>query len=71
MRYTSISCTMESKEVHTMFQKKRYLYLSETEYSILIKSLVRLKNKLIQQNRFTDCVDELLMKIVSAPVIKI
>lgn len=54
-----------------MFQKKRYLYLSEAEYSILLKSLVRLKNKLIQQNRFTDCVDELLIKLVSAPIIKI
>ena len=45
-----------------MFQKKRYLYLSEAEYSILVKSLVHLKNKLIQQNRYTDCVDELLIK---------
>ena len=42
-----------------MFQKKRYVYLTEAEYSILAKSLVQLKNKLIQQNRFTDCVDEL------------
>jgi len=54
-----------------MFQKKRYLYLNETEYSILVKSLVRLKNKLIQQNRFTDYVDELLLKVFSAPIIKI
>ena len=58
------------KEVDTMFQKKRYLYLSEAEYSILVKSLVQLKNKLIQQNRFTDCVDELLLKIVSSPSVK-
>ena len=62
---------MGAKEVDTMFQKKRYLYLSEAEYSILVKSLVHLKNKLIQQNRYTDCVDELLLKIVSAPTIKI
>ena len=50
-----------SKEVDTMFQKKRYLYLSEAEYSILVKSLIQLKNKLIQQNRFTDCVDQLVL----------
>ena len=67
----SISCTMEVKEVDTMFQKKRYLYLSEAEYSILVNSLIQLKNKLIQQNRFTDCVDELLLKIVSSPTVKI
>ena len=54
-----------------MFQKKRYLYLSEVEYSILVKSLIQLKNKLIQQNRFTDYVDELLLKIVSSPTVKI
>ena len=54
-----------------MFQKKRYLYLSEAEYSILVKSLIQLKNKLIQQKRFTDCVDELLLKIVSYATVKI
>ena len=54
-----------------MFQKKRYLYLSELEYSILVKSLVQLKNKLIQQDRFTDCVDELLLKVISTPFIRI
>lgn len=54
-----------------MFRKRRYLYLSEAEYSIVVKSLIRLKNKLIQQNRFTDCVDELLMKIISAPIVSI
>lgn len=54
-----------------MFQKKRYLYLSEAEYSILVKSLVQLKNKLTQQNRFTDCVDELLLKVISAPITRI
>ena len=53
----AVSCNMEAKEVDAMFQKKRYLYLSKAEYSILVKSLVLLKNKLIQQNRFTDCVD--------------
>ena len=51
-----------------MFQKKRYLYLTEAEYSILIKSLVQLKNKLIHENRFTNCVDELLLKVVTAPI---
>ncbi len=54
-----------------MFQKKRYLYLDETEYSILVKSLVQLKNKLIQQDRFTDCVDDLILKVTSAPVKRI
>ena len=54
-----------------MFQKKRYLYLSEAEFRILIKSLIHFKNKLTLQGRFTDSVDELLLKIVSAPTAKI
>jgi len=53
-----------------MLKKKHYLYLNETEHSILMKSLIQLKNKLIQQNRFTDCVDELLLKIASSPTVK-
>ena len=51
-----------------MFQKKRYLYLTEAEYSILVKSLVQLKNKLSRQGRFTDCLDDLLLKVTTAPM---
>ena len=54
-----------------MFCKKRYLYLSNDELSVLLRSLIQLKNALIQQNRFTDCEDELLLKIISAPTVKI
>lgn len=45
-----------------MFSKKRYLYLSDDELSVLLHSLVRLKNSLIQQGRYTDCVDALIIK---------
>ena len=54
-----------------MFREKIYLHLDEFEYYILIKSLIQIKNKLIQQGRFTDCVDDLLMKVISAPVKRI
>ena len=36
--------------------------------SIIIKSLVQMKNKLTQQGRFTDCLDDLLMKVIAAPM---
>lgn len=49
-----------------MFSKKRYLYLSNEELSILLRSLIRLKNSLIQQGRYTDCVDELLLKVINS-----
>jgi len=56
------------QEVHPMLKKKHYLYLNEAEHSILVKSLVEMKNKLTQQGRFTDCVDDLLMKVIAAPM---
>lgn len=52
-------------------KKKYYLYLDEIEYSILIKSLVQMKNRLIHEGRFTECVDELIMKVLSAPLKRI
>ena len=57
-------------DVCLMFQKKYYLYFSPADYKVLVNSLVQLK-KLIQQGRFTDYVDDLIMKVVSAPVKRI
>lgn len=54
-----------------MLKKRHYLYLDEIEYRVLISSLVQMKNRLIQEGRFTDCVDELIMKVLSAPVKRI
>lgn len=54
-----------------MFRKKRYLYLSENELRVLVQSLVRLKNSLIQQDRYTDCVDELIVKVLASPAKKV
>ena len=51
-----------------MFSKKRYLYLSNEELNILLRSLIRLKNSLIQQGRYTDCVDELILKVTKHPI---
>ena len=54
-----------------MLKKRHYLYLDEIEYRVLIRSLVQMKNKLIQQGRFTDCVDDLILKTLSSPVKRI
>ena len=51
-----------------MREKKNHLYVDSGERSILLHSLVGLKNQLIQQGRYTDCVDELIFKVVNAPV---
>ena len=48
-----------------MRSKKYWLVLSSLEERILVASLIHLKNKLIQQGRYTDCVDELIAKIIT------
>lgn len=50
-----------------MREKKTHLYLDSQERSLLLHSLVELKNQLIQQGRYTDCVDELVFKVINAP----
>ena len=51
-----------------MLKKRHFLYLDEIEYRVLIRSLVQMKNRLIREGRFTDCVDELIMKALLAPL---
>lgn len=54
-----------------MLSKKRYLYLSNDELRVLLHSLVRLKNALIHQNRYTNYVDELIIKVMECHKISI
>ena len=49
-----------------MKEQKYHLYLSNDEYSRLIQSLIRLKNSLIAQGRYTDGVNDVLCKMISA-----
>ena len=49
-----------------LFWKKYHLYLSKEEYSEVLQSLIRLKNSLIAQGRYTDGVDDILCKMISA-----
>jgi len=51
-----------------MREKQNYLYVDSVEKSLLLHSLVELKNQLIQKGRYTDCIDELIFKVVNAPV---
>lgn len=54
-----------------MKEKKNHLYLDSHEKTILLHSLVELKNQLIGQGRYTDCVDELIFKVAGAPIKKL
>ena len=58
----------EAKDVEVLMREKfNHLYLDSHERKLLIHSLVELKNQLIQQGRYTDCVDELVFKVINAP----
>lgn len=52
-------------------KQKRYLYLDDEEISVMLQSLIRLKNTLIREGRYTDCVHELIVKVMEAPTRKI
>lgn len=45
-----------------MREEKFHIYLNDDEYSRVIQSLIRLKNSLIAQGRYTDGVDDVLCK---------
>jgi len=49
-----------------MKQPKRILVLSLSEYRLLLYGLIDFRYQLIQQGRYTDAVDELLIKLQKA-----
>lgn len=46
--------------------KKHYINLTEQERSQIIHSLIDKKNALIAQGRYTDAVDEVILKLMKA-----
>ena len=49
-----------------MREEKFHIYLNDDEYGRVIQSLIRLKNSLIAQGRYTDGVDDVFCKVMSA-----
>ena len=45
---------------------KYHLSLTDNEYSLIINSLNNLRNDLIAQGRYTDAVDDVLVKFIGA-----
>lgn len=43
--------------------KKYYLYLTDAERRLVLKALIAFRNKLIVQSRYTDIVDEVIIKL--------
>ena len=49
-----------------MRSPKYHLYLTPDEWRTVINSLIDLRNELISQGRYTDIIDELLVKFTKA-----
>ena len=49
-----------------MRSPKYHLYLTTDERHTVINSLIDLKNELISQGRYTDIIDELLIRLTKA-----
>ena len=50
---------------------KYHIYLTAEERRVVINSLIDLRNNLISQGRYTDIIDELLIKFTKAKAKKI
>ena len=64
--YTISYYIIAVQEVVALKEQKYHLYLSDDEYRQTIQYLVRLKNNLIAQGRYTDGIDDVLCKVLSA-----
>ena len=49
-----------------MKRKNYTLYLSREEYGVILDALIRFKNKLTRQGRYTDIVDEVILVLLDA-----
>lgn len=47
--------------------KKTRIYLNDSEWKLLIHSLNAFRTKLIQAEQYTDIVDEVMLKVMTAP----
>jgi hypothetical protein len=43
--------------------RERYLILTENEWRMVLMALNKMRSKLIAQGRYTDAVDEIIMKM--------
>lgn len=49
-----------------MKMPKRILVLSQLEYRLILHGLLRFRNKLIEQGRYPDAINELLVRLQRA-----
>ena len=52
-------------------QEKRVLTLDRYEHGVVVNALNELRNDLLEEQRSTDIVDEVLLKAIDAPTKKV
>ncbi|MEI3521825.1 MAG: hypothetical protein V8Q40_12610 [Anaerosacchariphilus sp.] len=52
-------------------EEKRILALDQYEHGVVINALNEMRNDLLEEQRPTDIVDEVLLKTIDAPVKKV
>lgn len=52
-------------------KQKYHLALTKEEWLLMIECLNKLRNRLISEDRYTDAVDEVLVKVANAKIKKI
>jgi len=50
---------------------KKWIELNEAEWRLILHALNKLRTDLINEGRYTDVVDEVMLKIINAPIKKI
>jgi len=51
-----------------MKKNRLRFYLTEAELSTILYSLVELKNELHREGKYTDHIDDVILKVFTAPV---
>ena len=52
-------------------EEKRVLTLDKYEHGVVVNALNELRNDLLEEQRSTDIVDEVLLKAIDAPIKKV
>ena len=53
-----------------MRSQKYYIAIDEKERRIILNALNEVRNRLLAEGRYTDAVDDVLIKVVNAPIRK-
>ena len=53
-----------------MKENRYFDALDDYEMGMILRGLVELKNQMLEEGKYTDCVDELIIKVGTAPMKK-